>query len=447
MEREQRERRVACRTYFLEHPVFDRLLKGFREKYVSYGRFAGTVILRNLTEEEREDLEGFLQKNYHGKQSASVSAARFERALSESRFAGISGKEALELYFGSPVEGKREQRLREERKWAELLEKAGQAAGQRAGRWLEDLGKGQDSGKFVPYLKKRCREAGGDFAEAGRLLLLGVRVLDRLPEDRKYLAVFAAETTGNPHAFDAGTKDGTYLEMLVRWFVGMAAKTATETAVKTTAGTGKREFPALEKQKLFLQAGILRDDVSNYALAAGIHAWEEDGHIHRGMEGFFDEAQPVQIPLSAIAGWSRVDCPGKRMYIVENPSVYAMLCGKWRGDCGLMCMNGQPRLSSMLLLDLLAKSDTVVYYAGDFDPEGLLIAQRLKRYYDREFHFWHMTAEEYRKSMSGEEISPRRLKMLERVTDPDLIGTAKAIGKEKRAGYQENIWEAYAILS
>ena len=62
-----------CLEYFRSHPVFRRLLEGFREKYASYGRFAGTVVLKNLTEEERDDLEGFLNRNYHGKKSASVS--------------------------------------------------------------------------------------------------------------------------------------------------------------------------------------------------------------------------------------------------------------------------------------------------------------------------------------------------------------------------------------
>lgn len=48
-----------------------------------------------------------------------------------------------------------------------------------------------------------------------------------------------------------------------------------------------------------------------------------------------------------------------------------------------MCMNGQPRLAGLMVLELLAKSGTRVYYAGDLDPEGILIAQKLSRYYKR----------------------------------------------------------------
>ena len=44
------------REYFMEHPVFEKLLKGFLEKYRSYGSFSGTVTLKNLTLEDREIL-------------------------------------------------------------------------------------------------------------------------------------------------------------------------------------------------------------------------------------------------------------------------------------------------------------------------------------------------------------------------------------------------------
>ena len=55
--------REECLRYFRERPVFGKLLCGFQEKYLSYGRFAGTVTLKNLKESDREDLEGFLLRN------------------------------------------------------------------------------------------------------------------------------------------------------------------------------------------------------------------------------------------------------------------------------------------------------------------------------------------------------------------------------------------------
>lgn len=108
-----------------------------------------------------------------------------------------------------------------------------------------------------------------------------------------------------------------------------------------------------------------------------------------------------------------------------------------------MCMNGQPRLSSLLLLDLLAGSGVRIYYAGDFDPEGLLIAQKLKRYYQGEFYFWHMASQDYDKAMSEKPISERRMKMLERITDSGLLPVVERMREEKRAGYQEKLINLY----
>lgn len=100
------------------------------------------------------------------------------------------------------------------------------------------------------------------------------------------------------------------------------------------------------------------------------------------------------------------------------------------GPGNAVCVyDGAPRFSSLLLLDLLAQSGTEVWYAGDIDPEGLLIAQRLKRYYPGEFHCWHMSTDDYEMCMSAEEISQRRQKMLEKVEDPELKGAAEALGR------------------
>lgn len=74
-------------------------------------------------------------------------------------------------------------------------------------------------------------------------------------------------------------------------------------------------------------------------------------------------------------------------------------------------------LMAGIVLDLFAKSGIRVYYAGDLDPEGILIAQKLSQYYKGEFHYWHMETADYEKCRSEEVISPKRMKILERITD------------------------------
>ncbi len=152
----------------------------------------------------------------------------------------------------------------------------------------------------------------------------------------------------------------------------------------------------------------------------------------------------VQVPLAVISEWELLHCSQDEIYIVENPSVFAVLCGKEKEENtrrAYMCMNGQPRLAGLMVLELLAKSGTRVYYAGDLDPEGILIAQKLSRYYKGEFHYWHMETEDYEKCKSEKVISPKRMKILERITDDRLKPVVERIKAYGTAGYQEMLME------
>ena len=122
-----------------------------------------------------------------------------------------------------------------------------------------------------------------------------------------------------------------------------------------------------------------------------------------------------------------------------------IFCPLWKmeRDAFLYVYEWTAKLSSLLLLDLLARSSVRIYYAGDFDPEGLLIAQKLKQYYQGEMIFWHMTSQDYDQAMSKETISDRRLKMLERITDPGLLPAVERMREEKKAGYQEKLIGLY----
>ena len=92
-------------------------------------------------------------------------------------------------------------------------------------------------------------------------------------------------------------------------------------------------------------------------------------------------------------------------------------------------------------MDLFAKSGIRVYYAGDLDPEGILIAQKLSQYYKGEFHYWHMETADYEKCRSEEVISPKPMKILERITDGRLKPVVDRIEEYGTAGYQEMLVE------
>ena len=106
-------------------------------------------------------------------------------------------------------------------------------------------------------------------------------------------------------------------------------------------------------------------------------------------------------------------------------------------------MNGQPRLAGLNVLELCGVSGVEVYYAGDFDPEGLLIAQKLHNFYSGAFHYWHLTVEDYMECRSNRQISTKRLKALDKIVDPVLQSVAVRVKKLQTAGYQEGLVKRY----
>lgn len=414
-----RQQEADCLAYFKESRIWDRVLKGFLEKYSSYGYFGGKVILRSLSREDVETLEGFFGKSFHGQKSVTVSAENFQKALAKSRFADILPERLLELYFHEKPKGKKEIRQEEEKKQVEILQELKEyCLGTPAEKQLE----------VIKELLNTSRNKGME--EWRRLLFLCARMVNALPCHRgeyRYLAVFAAQLTGNPHAFDDGTFQGKLLHQLV--------KALSEKEEKAVPGI----FPIFEKQQEYLQAGILLDDMSNYTTLYGVQGWKQNGELHLGLEGFFKEKEMVQVPLNVLVNLDKLKCMENTLYIVENPSVFSMLTSEKAGKISCMCMNGQPRLSSLIALQLLEKAGTIIYYGGDFDPEGLMIAQKLALFYQGEFHYWHMGLSDYEQCKSREIISESRLRMLEKITDERLKPVVERMKIEKVAGYQELI--------
>ena len=440
----QREEARAL-AYFRGSKVWTRLFRGFREKYQSYGRFAGTVRLSGLSAEEIETLEGFFGKNFHGQKSASISAGAFEKALAASRYADLAPERLLRLFFGEELQGKKEIRAGFRNEQQEILKSVCRDfAGTYAIELLQPIlavVKPETTGEITDLSRERQQETLRRWEET---LQLALRICGAFPyreERTMYLAVFAAKLTGNPHAFDAGTAGGSLLYRLVQ----------ADLAHRGIVVRDEKILPAYQRQRSFLTVGLLIDDVSNYVMLYGVQAvmrgremcsrGESSGETHPGthpgMAGFCAEKDMVQVPLAVMLKWEKLLCPDQRILIVENPSIFAMLCAEDDGGHAYLCMNGQPRLAALVALDLLAASGTRVSYAGDLDPEGLLIGQKLAEYYPGAFRFVGMSAEDYKQSMSREIISDRRLKMLDQITHPQLVGAAELIRKYRRAGYQE----------
>ena len=444
---------TECLSYFCEHAVFLRILEGFREKYASIGYAGGTVVLMDLSMEDIELLEGFMGQNLHGRSKLRLSAQRFNKSLLKSRYSGIDLEMLLHAHFKENLIYKKEEMQKQMDLRQAVFEEAGKSAGDLAEKWLKDIEKETGGGKA--FLIRKYHD---DSERAKELLEKGIQAINELPvlkDEVEYMAVFASRITGDPHYFDRGGDGGILLEHIVDWYVKQkedgdrSEPDPSETDrsgsdLTESVKTGEEEiFPMQKLKRNFLKAGILKDDISNYAILCGVRAWKKKGLLHAGMNGFLRERESVQISLSTAAGWERIKAVDNLIYIVENPSVYAVLVDKWKGRKSCMCLNGQPNLTAVLILDLLMKGKARLLYAGDFDPEGIWIAQRLKNYCGDRISFWHMDVDSYKASKPSKSIKESRMKILDRITDAGLREVAEEIRMTGLAGYQEQIIGLY----
>ena len=165
-----------------------------------------------------------------------------------------------------------------------------------------------------------------------------------------------------------------------------------------------------------------------------------DGKCHEGIEGFLRCREPMRLTLLTVGNlrdvWTKKE---PYVYVVENPAVFSVLV-RTHPECTAICGNGQPRLATLALMDLLQKN-CMFYYAGDFDPEGLLIAQRLKQRYGRKLELWNYRVDWYEEYLSEVELNDMRIRKLEQIEMKELEELKKAMCRERRAVYQEAMME------
>ena len=63
------------------------------------------------------------------------------------------------------------------------------------------------------------------------------------------------------------------------------------------------------------------------------------------------------------------------VYVMENPAVFSAILDANDNSRlpPLVCTSGPLSVAALLLLDELVAAGGILYYSGDFDPEGLQI--------------------------------------------------------------------------
>lgn len=446
--------RKEAYAYFRKTPGFDRCFRQLRKKWRAYGKASGMVKLTDATEEERRALEGFFGRSFvgsfagasdvHSKEGSagktlSFSVRSFEDALRETRFCELNLQQLLELYFGEPMQTNAQQKADKEEQLRIFFERCQRSFSQEttgqttvckaASDWIRAVRQEKAYGyQIILQAWKRKPEEAEKLVRA-----VGMALNEAMPDtgetdcENLMLAVLAAKVSGNPHCFDRGTKAGQLLTC----------------ALCRVAGT---DFPsgAEELAALYLRYGIQPDEISSMVAVFGL-SLECEGGIHPGAAGFREAREPFLLMQKNLEHVTRAYGTGSCVFVVENEMVFSHLCEKCLqlyddSVPTLICTMGQPRKAAWQLLDLLASEELEIFYAGDLDPEGMDIADRIWRRYPSQVTLWRMGPAEYELSRSEEDISERRLAILSRLRHPQLIKIAALLRAQKRPDIRKCFW-------
>lgn len=417
-------------SYFRKHAVYNKLFAIMREKYTIRGQLCGAFILHDLTTEEKEILSGFLGMDLGKETVVKIPFSTLKKALKKSRFHDLSWEEILIDYDKKPLVSNQEERLHKKEAQDIVKEKCLALCRKEDVKiWLSGILYEKKNGYRV--IEKQLET---DAKALTDLLKNVIFALEHLPVDegkKQTLPVYAAKMTGNPHYFDEGRAACRFLLSYGEWRFGQAQD--------KVSGIEQRE-------SILYRMGILKDDLSNICLVYGVRGIKADGAVHEGLQGFCKEKQALQITLNTLSALSHLEAAenGRRIvYIIENPAVFSYLTEKYPQET-FLCTTGQLKLASYVAIDLFAQ-DYSFYYAGDFDPEGLQIAQGLKTRYGERLFFWNYNKKYYEQAVSELLLDTSRLKKLDKIEAAGLGEIKECLLTYKKAAYQEKMLETYVI--
>lgn len=360
----------------------------------------GCVGLRNPSPAEREAIARLFGASESRGSTLNVSLSKLTDLLRSAELCGGLA-EAIEALSG-PVVNLKSLKQSRQQQWATLYEQAESRAASRPAvlQWIGEL-------KASGLLRRLSAQ---DLGRANQLLDQAFRLVDRLPAKGTPLAELAADVAGDSHALDAGRPLGT---------IGLRA-------VSALAGINGCDG-ADDRRDVWAGVGVLCDELSAPVLTLNLRAAGETAtagalrfHAQAGEPYRLSTRQLVRQPIQ----FSR-EVTGDRVFVCENPTVVSAAANRLGPDCApLVCIEGQPKSASRLLLARLSSAGIDLLYHGDFDWDGIRIGNLvMKRHGARP---WRFSADAYSQAKGGIKL---RGKPVSADWDPCLTAAMKQMGK------------------
>lgn len=384
---------------YFEVKEFKQFLEALKEKYISYGTVCGSITLKPFNREEALKLSAFLSKNIKLNKENKIKVSDIQKSLDDSIFEGITVDDIVLLFFPG-IKSNKELKIQKSNyideklnDYIKIYEKSN----------IELLFNDE---MFIKKIK-------GLIISDCEVLDNVLKALNNLPvfsDDINYLSIFSSSITGNPHYFDLDTHNSNTLLQFIGYLFNIEYQ-------------NKRDI----KKEIFVKAGIFIDEVSNFVITYNLLGNEL-------LDSFRKNNTPLIINLANIRKMEKIKSKNNVVVIVENPSFLSNIIDK-DVNYSVIVTSGNSNLVIYKLLDKL--KGTTILFNGDYDPEGLLIAQNFKeRYLDLKFIGYN--EDYYLSGISNNSVSASRMKKLDKIVDNDLLGVKNLIKEKGLASYQEN---------
>ena len=408
--------------------IYKKIFLEVYSKYKKYGKITGSFTLKATTTEERQILFNFDSKVLtEGKAKIKCSTVRdlFNRKLKEYSF-----EELLVKVVGKELktnkEVKDEEKEQEEKFYNDILKASDDGVGK---QWFIEI---LDKKKYgYNIIVRKYKSEIRNLKELKRKIILIINSLNKLPylnNEYENIAVFSAVNTKDSHFFDSDKFTG-------RLFI------------KAISFILNKDDPKdiNEINELYYEVGILKDEISNHTTIYGLNAFNRDNSEVKAINSFNIWKEPLQISISNLLKIDYLEAINNTVFIFENPAVFHKIL-KVNGDnISLICTSGQLNLSSYILLNKIRNLKNI-YYAGDFDPEGLMIAYKIKKRYKDKVKFLNYTRESYINTMSNNIIEEKSMSQLNKINCSELDEVINELRINKRAAYQELLIDEYLDL-
>ena len=375
----QQNIKPKLKAYF-EIPEFKQLLEQLKNKYIHYDSCIGTINVKPKTDAEASKLSIFLEQYIKKDKNVNIKISSIQKALDDSIFEGVIVDDLVLMFFPN-IKSNRQIKLENNLYIDNLLTK------------YKAMYKDTDIN--ILFTHKDALKKIKYFILHDNDLLENIFIsLSKLPvytSSNESLAIFSSVTTGKPHYYDLDTHNN-------------------------------RDV----KKSIFERAGILIDEVSNYVITYNLGGNEM-------LDAFKKNLTPLIINLSNIQKISNMNVLNDTLLILENPSFISKINNK-QINYSVIITSGNSNLVIYKLLEKIKAKR--IYFNGDFDPEGLLIAQNFKNRYPN-LQFIGYNEKYYQNGLSDNVINESRLKKLNNILDDDLIIIKNLLLLNKLSSYQE----------